>query len=68
MSERRREHVQLQSSAIRSLDYDPESRLLTITFTNGSTETVSADYETFKAFASAPSAGGFYHSNIRGRR
>lgn len=61
------EHVDLSSTAIKSLDYDAKQFRLTITFTSGMTQSVTCDAATFKAFSTAESPGTFYNRNIRGK-
>jgi len=58
---RSHEHVTLRSTAITSLDYDGQAKELKVTFTSGQSATYPCDRETFTAFASAPSAGRFFH-------
>ena len=60
--------VQLKSTAIRSLGYDPKTKSLVVHFTSGGSETYSGIAEaTFNAFVNAPSAGKFFHSHIKNK-
>ena len=58
--------VHLNSSAIRSLDYDPKTKRLVVQFTNGkSSEYPGIDAEMYEAFKSSDSPGRFFHQNIK---
>lgn len=56
----------VQSSAITSIDYDPRSQTLTVTFTHRGSHTYPGVPEALvKAFLAAPSKGQFFNANIR---
>ena len=60
--------VQVQSSAIRSLDYDKESRSLRVAFTNGNGHTYQGvDEATYQAFVNSDSPGKFFNQNFKGK-
>lgn len=60
--------AQLNSSAIRQLDYDDKQKTLLIHFASGKTQQVSAiDPQTYAAFVASPSPGRFYHEHIKGQ-
>lgn len=61
----RRSHTP-RSSAIERIEWDDESEELTVTFKSGGDYVFEGVPEaTFAAFCSAPSAGAFYHSQIK---
>ena len=58
----------VDSSNIKAVGYDPESKTLEVEFQSGAVhayEGVPADKHA--AFIKAKSAGGFFHTHIRGR-
>jgi hypothetical protein len=60
--------VPMNSSAIESLEYQPEVAQLTVVFTDG----YEADYDgieqwRFMEFVNAPSPGSFFNANVRGK-
>lgn len=58
----------VQSSTVKSLDYDPTKRLLTVSFHSGGTyhyENVSPDQ--YKALETADSVGGHLARHIKGK-
>lgn len=58
--------IPMKSSNIAAIAYDPDTKTLEVEFTNGNRyqyEGVSP--ATFAAFQSAPSAGTFFHANVR---
>jgi len=58
----------LESSAIAAAGYNPERRLLFITFRSGGTYTFyRVPPETYHGLISATSPGRYYHARIRGR-
>lgn len=60
--------AQLNSSAIRQLDYDEKSKTLLVHFTSGTTQKFTGiEPQTYAAFVASPSAGRFYHEHIKGR-
>lgn len=60
--------VSLNSSAIISADYDPESQELYVTFASGTTYTYfSVPAWKFDELIAAPSAGSYFNDQIRDR-
>lgn len=60
--------VKVSSSNIASHAYDPKSKRLTVEFSHGGRYRYSGvDPATAEGLASAPSKGGFLHSNIIGK-
>ena len=59
----------LSSSAIRSVDYDPESRTLTIVFTSSSTAYTfhGVPERVYMGLVMSSSPGTYYNDHIRGR-
>lgn len=56
------------SSNVKDADYDEQTRSLTVTFRDGRSYRHSGvDKETAMEFESAPSAGSFFNSRIKGR-
>ena len=56
-----------QSSHIQAHDYDPESKTMTIQFTNGAVYHYSGVPETeYYNFAQSPSPGAYFWSKMRG--
>jgi hypothetical protein len=58
----------LDSQAIKEAQYDEATRVMTLTFPSGSVyayEGVPADV--FQTLTTSPSAGSYYHENIRNR-
>ena len=59
---------QVQSSALRSTGYEEHTRLLTITFLDGSTyEYDDVPQDVYKGLVSASSQGSYFNTYIRGR-
>jgi len=59
---------QVDSSAIRSMGYDPESRTLEVEFQSGSVyDYFGVSSRLWKSFQGAPSKGSFFAREIRGR-
>jgi len=59
--------AQLNSSAIRQLDYDDKQKTLLIHFASGKTQQVAGvEPATYAAFVASPSPGRFYHEHIKG--
>ncbi len=57
----------LNSSALSWVDYDPDTEELTITFTNGrSYAHQGVPEQVYQDLLSAPSAGSYYSSRIKG--
>jgi hypothetical protein len=60
--------VPITSSNIESCQYDPDAKALSITFKSGGTWTYqNVEPETYEGLLSAPSAGKYFHANIRHR-
>jgi hypothetical protein len=60
--------VQVQSSVIQSLDYDPAAKSLRVAFTNGTGHTYQGvDEATYQAFLNAESAGKFFNQNFKAK-
>jgi hypothetical protein len=59
--------VQLNSSAIRQLQYDEDTSTLVITFAKSGSETLRGiSKKQFDAFKSAPSPGLYYNQHLKG--
>jgi lysyl-tRNA synthetase class 2 len=59
---------QLKSSAISLCEYDDETQDLSVTFTNGRTyDLTGVPPDLFEGLCSAPSAGQFFNTYLRGR-
>ncbi|NBV95653.1 MAG: KTSC domain-containing protein [Actinobacteria bacterium] len=59
----------LNSSAISRLDYDDKANVLVVHFTSGRQQTFERiEPALYAAFVSSPSAGKFFHENIRNRQ
>lgn len=57
-----------QSSHIQTYDYDPDTRTLTIQFTNGALYNYNGvDANTYYAFAQSNSPGSYFHTKIKGQ-
>jgi hypothetical protein len=62
------QHVQLQSTALRSASYDVDIGELVVGFTTGSSYTFSnVPQNIFEGLRDSPSPGQYYHQNIKGR-
>ena len=60
--------IPLNSSWMRSAEYDSDNKQLTITLDNGNEYTYrSVPVQVFSALIAAPSAGHYYRANIKGR-
>lgn len=60
--------VQLNSTAIRQLDYDDQQQTLLVHFTSGKTQQFTGiEPQVYAAFAASPSPGKFFHEHIKGR-
>jgi len=58
--------VSLSSSALSSAEYDPDSRVLTIDFTDGDSHSYDGvDLDTFVSLVTAGSPGAYFNANIR---
>jgi lysyl-tRNA synthetase class 2 len=56
------------SSNIEDVEYDDSTDTLTVTFTGGDMyDYMNVPAAVYRAFASAPSAGQFFHRQIKGR-
>jgi hypothetical protein len=61
------QHDTPTSSNIARLKYDPDTAVLSIEFRSGKTyKYADVPYDIFNAFISAPSAGKFFNSTIKG--
>jgi len=59
--------VQLNSSAIRQLQYDEDTSTLVITFAKAGSETLRGiSKKQFDSFKSAPSPGLYYNQHLKG--
>ncbi|MDB5447913.1 MAG: hypothetical protein JWQ97_3230 [Phenylobacterium sp.] len=68
MVETREPPVDVESSAIRAIDYDPPRRQLRVTFQSGERYAYEGvPGEVCRAFVEAPSKGRFFQAEIRGR-
>jgi len=58
----------LESSIVKAAEWDPFTKVMTITFSqDGKYDYIGVPQELFEAFTKAPSAGKFFHQNIRGK-
>jgi hypothetical protein len=63
-----RQSVQLQSSALRSADYDDETQQLDVTFNSGQTYTYErVPAHVFEQLSTASSPGTYFFQNVKGR-
>jgi hypothetical protein len=63
-----RREESISSTAISSASYDDETKTLEVSFTSGQTYTFqNVPVEIFEGLISAPSAGKYYHSQIKGQ-
>lgn len=60
-------NINLQSTSLRSATYDPDTQDLDITFKTGMTYTYEkVPQDVFEGLRDAPSAGQYFHANIKG--
>lgn len=62
------EHTEVESSTIRSINYNKKTNLLIVEFKSGGKyEYTDVPQDVFDSLASAPSWGSFFHKNIKGK-
>jgi len=61
------DHINVDSSIIRSVGYDETSQALEITFREKTYRYTGVPRATYEALAAAPSVGKYFHAHIKGR-
>jgi lysyl-tRNA synthetase class 2 len=62
------QEIPLQSTTIRSVNYNPDTQALDVTFVSGREYTLDGvPPDVFLALLHAPSAGQYFNKNMRGR-